>query len=583
MTLPQQQDLDLRRLEGEVNHLCRRYGEATRYPVTKVAPGAPATTPEAGHAPNPLETLNAVLRESEKRYRTLFDLSPVAVYSIDAAGVIEQFNIHAAELWGRVPVLGDTYHLFCGSYKMFLPDGTDLPHHRCPMATVVSGEVAEARDAEVVVERPDGSRITVIVNIVPLKNEEGEITGAINCFYDITERSRLERKTKEQGEALADLHHRKDEFLAMLSHELRNPLAPIASAVQLLRLQKNEDPKQREVRNIIERQVAHLVHIIDDLMEISRITSGKIHLQQERIAIGEVVERALETTRPLIVERRHELTVSLPPQPVWVHADPVRLVQVVVNLLNNAAKYTEEGGHLWLTVRQDGGMMELEVRDSGIGMPPELLPHVFGLFTQADRSLDRAQGGLGIGLSLVQKIVELHGGSVKASSVLGHSSEFVVRMPAMLAALPALPRASVEAEDLPAESCRVLVVDDNLDAAQTLKMLLEADGHEVRVVHDGSGALEAVLDDRPDVVLLDIGLPGLSGFEVAKAIRKQPMLDDVVLVAITGYGLETDRKRSRDAGFKYHLVKPTDFTEVQKILASCRTGRARVSVVAPAA
>ena len=387
---------------------------------------------DAGQSGPDIEALNAILRESEERYRTLFHLSPVAVYSIDASGRIQQFNLHAATLWGQTPTLGDTGQRFCGSLRMYLPDGTYLPHDRCPMATVVNGEIAEARDAEVVIERPDGSRITVVVNIVPLKNEKGEITGAINCFYDVTERSQLQLKTREQAEALADLHRRKDEFLAMLGHELRNPLAPILNGVQLLRLQQSGDPRHRRALDIIERQVGQLVHLVDDLLEVSRITSGRIQLHREQINVSDLVERALETTRPAMHLRQHELTVTLPEEALWLEVDPARMEQVLVNLLTNATKYTEKGGHIWLIARADGDAIELQVRDSGIGIAAELQPHIFGLFTQAERSLDRSQGGLGIGLCLVKKLVEMHGGSVTVGSALGRGSAFVVRMPRMV-------------------------------------------------------------------------------------------------------------------------------------------------------
>jgi len=387
-------------------------------------------------------------------------------------------------------------------------------------------------------------------------------------FNDITERSRLERKTQEQAEVLVDLHRRKDEFLAMLSHELRSPLAPISNAVQLLRLQTNEDPLQQQARNIIERQVGQLTHLVDDLLEVARITTGRVQLRQERITVSGVVERAVESARPLIVQRRHEFTVSLPPQPIWVHADAARLEQVVVNLLTNAVKYTDEGGHIWLTVQQEGDAAVLRVRDTGVGIAPELLPRIFDLFTQAERSLDRAQGGLGIGLCLVHRLVDLHGGAVEASSVLGKGSEFVVRLPVVLIPTLASPPPSTETAQPAGKGCRVLAVDDNVDAAEILAMLLEASGHDVRMAHDGPTALEAALDYRPDVVLLDIGLPGLDGFEVAKRIRQHPTLKSIVLVAMTGYGQKTDRQRSQEAGFDHHLVKPADFGEVQKILAT---------------
>lgn len=377
----------------------------------------------------------------------------------------------------------------------------------------------------------------------------------------------LTEQMQEQAAALSDLHRRKDEFLAMLSHELRNPLAPIANAVQLLRLQKDESQLQQLARTIIERQVGQLTRLVDDLLEVSRITTGRIHLHQERVTLNGVVVNAVETVRPLIGHCRHALKTSLSPQPILLYGDAARLEQVVVNLLTNAAKYTEVGGHIWLSVQQEGDEAVLRVRDTGVGIAPELLPRIFDLFTQAERSLDRSEGGLGIGLCLVQRLVELHRGRVEAYSALGQGSEFVVRLPVMATSVPQLSATTTEAAQ-PTASLRVLVVDDNVDAAQSLAMLLRASRQEVRTAHDGPTALEAALAYRPDVVLLDIGLPGLNGYEVAKRIRQQPVLQNVVLVAMTGYGQETDQQRSQEAGFDHHLVKPADFGKVQKILAT---------------
>lgn len=522
------------------------------------------------HTAVPAKNFNhasTLLAESEKRYRRLFDLSPVAVYVIDADGVICEFNRHASELWGKVPRIGDTDQLFCGSHKLFLPDGTYMPHERCPMATVVSGEIREARDAEVIIERPDGTRISVIVNIVPLINEHGEIAGAINCFYDITERSRMEGEIRARTLELAQLHHRKDEFLAMLSHELRNPLAPILSAVHLLRLHTGQNQQQRRACDIIERQARQMTHLIDGLMEVSRITSGKIQLQKADIAVSDVVARALETTQPLVTERGHQLTVSLPHNPAWLHADADRMEQVLVNLISNAAKYTDAGGHIWLTVRNNGDRVELRVRDSGVGIAPDLLPHIFELFTQADRSLARSRGGLGIGLCLVHRLVELHGGSIGVDSVQGSGSEFLVSMPAGAAPL-AEHVAPAKSPVQDATARRVMVVDDNIDGATSHGALLEACGHEVRIVHDGLAALAMALEFLPDVILLDIGLPGLDGYQVAKRLRQQALFNTTLLVAVTGYGLESDRRQSHEAGFDHHLVKPTSFADVERILAS---------------
>jgi CheY-like chemotaxis protein/two-component sensor histidine kinase len=303
-------------------------------------------------------------------------------------------------------------------------------------------------------------------------------------------------------------------------------------------------------------------------MEVSRITTGRVQLRQDRVVVSGIVERAEETVRPLLNQRRHELDVSLPPQPIWLNADAARLEQVLVNLLTNAAKYTDEGGHIWLTVQQESDECVLRLRDTGVGIAPELLPHIFDLFTQAERSLDRSQGGLGIGLALVQRLVKLHGGRVEVHSTLGQGSEFVVRLP-VVSALPPQPSSNpTETAEPTGPSLRVLVVDDNVDTAQTLALLLKSLGHGVRMAYTGPTALEAALDYLPSVVLLDIGLPGLNGYEVAKRIRQRPVHDNIVLVAITGYGQETDRQHSREAGFDHHLVKPTNFGKVQQILAT---------------
>lgn len=507
------------------------------------------------------------LRLSEERFRALFDRGPIAMYTCDAAGATREFNRVAVDLWGLDPQRGNTHEQLGGSFKIYLPDGTFLPYAQTPMNEVLQGILPTVHDMEVIIERPDRSRINVIANIVPLKNEQGEITGAINCFYDITERSRLERQTLVQAEALADLHRRKDEFLAMLSHELRNPLAPISNALHLLRLQKNEGLIQSQARGIIERQVGQLTRLIDDLMEVSRISTGRIHLHEERLALNGIVENAVETVRPLIEQHHHLLELSLPPEPIWLFADAVRLEQVMVNLLTNAAKYTDDGGSILLSVQQERDEAVIRVRDSGVGIAPELLPHVFDLFTQAERSLARSQGGLGIGLSLVQRLVEMHEGTVEVTSTQGEGSEFTVRLPVIQASAPP-PSPPTEKSESSGHSLRVLVVEDNVDAAVTMTMLLQLCGHVVRTVHDGLAALEAALDYQPQVVLLDIGLPGLNGFEVAKRLRQQPSLGKVVLVAMTGYGELAARQRSQETGFDYHLVKPADFEKLQEILAN---------------
>jgi signal transduction histidine kinase/DNA-binding response OmpR family regulator len=361
----------------------------------------------------------------------------------------------------------------------------------------------------------------------------------------------------------------KNEFLSMLAHELRNPLAPIRNAVYLLRQRQATDPQLEPIQDMVERQVQHLVRLVDDLLDVSRITRGKIRLQKEAVELSAVTARALELSRPFIEARGHELTVSLPEKPIFVEADPVRLAQVLGNLLNNAAKYTEEGGRIWLTAERDRDEAVLRVRDTGVGIPQEMLHAVFDLFTQVERSLDRSHGGLGIGLTLVRRLVELHGGRVQANSPgPNQGSDFEVRLPILEKASMPEPLA---AEPLPEGAGlrhRILVVDDNRDAADSLALVLRLMGHEVHVCHDGAGALAATRELRPEVVLLDIGLPEMDGYEVARRLRTDPELNDTLLVAITGYGQEQDLRRSREVGFDHHLVKPVDPATLAALFAA---------------
>lgn len=370
--------------------------------------------------------------------------------------------------------------------------------------------------------------------------------------------------------SIREADRRKDEFLAMLAHELRNPLAPISNAVEIMRLRGPEHSELDWARDVIARQVQHLVRLVDDLLDVSRITRGKIRLKLEPIDLAAAVSSAVETSRPLIEGRRHRLVVEMPAEAIWVKADPARLAQVLANLLNNAAKYTEEGGSIRLSVARDGGQAVIRVRDSGVGIPPEMLAGIFDLFTQVDRSLDRSQGGLGIGLTLVQRLVQMHGGSVEArSDGPGHGSEFVVRLPMLTAFQPPRLATPPPAERaLAAGHLRILVVDDHADAAVSLSMLLRLDGHEVHMVHSGPAALDAVRELHPDVVMLDIGLPEMDGYEVARRLRAEPGGADLSLVAVTGYGQDEDQRRCRAAGFDHHLVKPVDPQALSTLLTS---------------
>ena len=509
------------------------------------------------------------LRASEERYRTLFDLGPVAVYSCDAAGVIQQFNRRAAELWGREPASGDTDERFCGSFKLFRPDGSFMPHEQSPMAEVVSGKLASVKDAEVHIERPDGSRVTVVVNIRPLKSAQREVAGAINCFYDITERKHTEEQLCEYAARVADSDRRKSEFLAMLAHELRNPLATIRAGLQVQRLTGNDAQAANSVTELMERQVGHLVGLVDDLLDVNRIGRGKIELRRARVELATVVNAAVETARSLIERRGHELILAVPPEPIWLNADPLRLAQVVGNLLNNASKFTEHGGCIRLTVALQGGEAIIRVRDNGAGIAADQLPFVFDMFMQAEVAIERSGTGLGIGLALVKNLVELHGGTVEAHSAgVGHGSEFVVRLPITHDALQQLRPNTPPHEKLATMTARrVLVVDDNQDAAESLAMFLKLTGHDTHIAHDGLEAVEKAEQLSPDIILLDIGLPKINGFEAARRIRAQSREKKLVLVALTGWGQDADRQKSREAGFDAHVVKPIDPDALTSLLS----------------
>jgi PAS domain S-box-containing protein len=504
----------------------------------------------------------AALLDSEIRYRRLFETAKDGVLILDTeTGRITDANPFMSEL------LGYSHEHFLNKELWEIGLFTDKSANETAVRDLQQNGYIRYEHLPLETNR----QLRVEVEVVANSYHEGTHK-VIQCnIRDITERSRLEKLMQQQAAALADLDRRKDEFLAMLGHELRNPLAPITNAVQLLRLQKDKSKLQNKACTIIERQVGQLTRLVDDLLEVSRITTGKIRLQRERIALNGVIERALETTRPLIDQRGHELTVSLSPHAIWLHADAARLEQVAVNLLTNAAKYTHDGGHISLAVEQEGIEAVLRVRDTGVGIAPELLPHIFDLFTQAERSLDRSQGGLGIGLCLVQRLVEMHGGNVDVHSELGKGSEFVVRLPLWKDQDGELKAEQIRGDSSllhPPSSLKVLVVDDNEDAAQSLGLLLEASGHEVQTAYDGATVLQSALDFRPDVIFLDLGLPGIDGFEVAKHLRERPDLNCIVLVALTGYGQLTDMERSRNAGFDHHLVKPADLGKMQQILAT---------------
>jgi PAS domain S-box-containing protein len=378
---------------------------------------------------------------------------------------------------------------------------------------------------------------------------------------DVTERVR-------QADELREADRKKDEFLATLAHELRNPLAPIRNSLNLLGLSGERDPAARQIHEIMERQVNHMIRLVDDLLEMSRITRNKVELQKEPVELAAILRTAVEISQPLIDASRHQLAIALPPEPLTLDADAVRLGQVFANLLNNAAKYTPSGGQIWLSARQEGSEVVVSVRDSGKGIEPEMLQRVFDLFTQVDRSPSRNQGGLGIGLTLVKSLVESHGGSVVAKSPgLNQGSEFIVRLPLAANQRTAAGKPAARAAAGALASRRLLVVDDNRDAANSLGRLLRVLGAEVQIAHSGAEALELLEKFRPVTVLLDIGMPGMDGYEVAQRVRERFDASEVLLIALTGWGQEEDRRRSQAAGFDHHLVKPVDHGVLLTLLA----------------
>lgn len=424
------------------------------------------------------------------------------------------------------------------------------------------------------------------VTVDPIRDADGDINGGLCIASDITDRRRLEEELRRRAEELAAADRRKDEFLAMLAHELRNPLAPISNALEAIRLARSNAAATEEALNIARRQIGHMARLLDDLLDVSRFTLGKVHLRKVPVDLTTILRQAVETSRSLIEKNGHELLTSFPAEPVWLDGDPTRLAQIVANLLNNAAKYTDRGGRIALVADREGDEAVVRVRDNGIGLSAEMLPRVFDLFAQADRSLDRSQGGLGIGLTLVRSLVQLHDGNVSVESRgPGQGSEFIVRLPASSRAqsTPVANKDATSAVESAYPLLRLLVVDDSQDSARSLARVLKLWGYEVRVAHDGLEAIEAASAEAFDVILLDIGLPGINGYEVAERLRDQFGSARPVLVALTGYGQAEDLARSQSVGFDDHLVKPVNLERLREMLSCycaerCREWRLRCGV-----
>jgi PAS domain S-box-containing protein len=496
------------------------------------------------------------LHASHARFEALVNAAPIGIYFVDAEMRIRQVNPLARPVFGEIEGLigSDFVEVIHTLWSQEYADEIV----ECFRHTLETGEpyfvperIEERRDRKVLeyyewqthrISLPDGQHGVV-------------------CYFTDISRHVLARQ------ALAEADRRKDEFLATLAHELRNPLAPLRNMLEVMRLAGNDASLMEQARATMDRQLSHMIRLIDDLLDVSRISRGKLKLKRERVELASMIHQAVEACRPLAESARHEVSLELPPEPIYLDADPVRLAQVFGNILNNSCKYTDPGGKIRLSAERQDGEVLVKVQDTGVGIPTDRLDAVFEMFAQIDRTLERSQGGLGIGLTLVKRLVEMHDGTVTAySEGPGQGSEFVVRLPLLLE--PPKAEQGAEPETQRSAGCRILVVDDNQDAALSLAMLLEMSGHEVRTAFDGLEAIEVAAEVRPEIVLMDLGMPKLNGYEAASRIRRQPWGGRMTLIALTGWGQEEDRRRSTEAGFDGHLVKPVDCIALMKLLAS---------------
>ncbi len=500
-------------------------------------------------------------RLSEQRFRGAVDAMQGTLWTNDAQGRMK----------GEQPA----WHVLTGQrfeeYQDFGWAAAVHPEDAQPSIDAWRQAVAQRKTFEFehrVKRAFDGAWRRYAIRAIPLLDKEGQIIEWVGVHADITER-------RDAEEALRDADRRKDEFIATLAHELRNPLAPIRNASQVAKSPGATDAQRRWAHEVIDRQARHMALLLEDLLDVSRITRGTLQLRLERVELAAIVGMAIETARPLIDSRHHELTVALPQAPVWLEADAVRLAQVLSNLLTNAAKYSNPNGVIELSAQQQAQELMIRVSDRGLGIEPHLLPRIFEMFSQGKPAIDRAEGGLGIGLALVKGLLGLHGGTIEACSAgNGQGSTFTVRLP--ISQQHAQRSGSLDAEGVEREQSRarrVLVVDDNRDSADSLALLLSLQGHELRCAHSGAEALEVASEFRPHVVLLDIGMPHMNGYEVARRIRAQTGGPEITLVAVTGWGQIEDKRRASEAGFDQHFVKPIGPQDLAKLFVGAHAPR----------
>ncbi len=498
------------------------------------------------------------LREERERYRVTLASIGDAVIATDTEGRVTFLNQIAEQLtgWDAAAALGrpldEVFHI--------VNETTRRPAANPALRAMKEGVIVGLANHTILIAR-DGAERPLDDSAAPIRGADRVVTGAALVFRDITERKIVE-------DALNEADRRKDDFIALLAHELRNPLAPIRNGLQVMRLAGGDVNALAPARAMMERQLGHMVRLIDDLLDVSRINRNKMELRRTRILLSDIVSNAVETARPVVEAAGHELTVSLPPDPLFLDADLTRLAQVFSNLLTNSAKYTDGGGHIWLSAASENGAVTVSVRDNGIGIPADALPHIFDMFSQVDRPVERSTGGLGIGLALVKGLVEMHGGTVAAASAgQGRGSVFSVTLPV----LESLPEGQAAAAPGQAPSPRgprrrILVVDDNRDSADSMTMMLRLLGNEVRTAYDGVEAMEHAEAFRPQVILMDVGMPKLNGLQATQLIREREWGGDMRIIALTGWGQDGDRDRSRDAGCDGHLVKPVNLADLQKLL-----------------
>ncbi|MBA4017764.1 MAG: hybrid sensor histidine kinase/response regulator [Pirellula sp.] len=514
---------------------------------------------KALHKQRQLEAEVVQRRLAEERIRSVVDTVVDGIITFDEQGIIDSFNQAAEKLFGY-----EASEVIGRNVKILMPASCHQEHDGeidSFLRTGTTKNLGSGREA--VGRRKNGSTF-------PMDWAVGEFQiDSRRCFTgvvrDITERKQWEASLNETD-------RRKDEFLATLAHELRNPLAPIRNGLQLMRIAKDLPHLVEESQSIMERQVEQLVRLVDDLLDVSRIKGGKLQLRREQVKLNAVIQNAVETSRPLIEAAGHKLIVTLPDSPIYLDGDLIRLSQVFSNLLNNSAKYTERGGCIHFEAEREGSDVVIRVRDTGIGMSPEQLPHIFDLFTQVHGSSNQAQGGLGIGLALVKRLVEMHGGSILARSDGPNTgSEFVVRLPIVPVPMLEADKAGSEQATVPVMTLRILVIDDNRDAADSLAAMLQVSGHELRIAYDGEQGVTVATEFTPEVIFLDIGLPNLNGYEVARLIREQPFGQHVQLIALSGWGQEEDKRRSKEAGIDLHMVKPLDPLSLNKLLSDLQS------------